>query len=97
LVTPDIPNGAEEQMTSQPKVIFPQYAKGRAGTAFWQPRTLPVGICGSGLIDLLAEMLREGIIDRGGRFSVSHRAYNEFVVAIDGREKPGLRRRTSMS
>jgi len=49
-------------------------------------RTPPVGICGSGLIDLLAEMLREGIIDNGGRFSASHRASNEFVVAMDGRK-----------
>jgi len=31
-------------------------------------------------------MLREGIIDNGGRFSVSHRASNEFVVAMDGRK-----------
>jgi uncharacterized 2Fe-2S/4Fe-4S cluster protein (DUF4445 family) len=46
----------------------------------------PVGICGSGLIDLLAEMLREGIIDSGGRFSASHREPNEFVVAMDGKE-----------
>ncbi len=29
----------------------------------------PVGICGSGLIDILSEMLRTGIIDSTGRFS----------------------------
>jgi uncharacterized 2Fe-2S/4Fe-4S cluster protein (DUF4445 family) len=45
----------------------------------------PVGICGSGLIDLLAGMLREGIIDSSGRFSASHREPNEFIVAMDGK------------
>ena len=43
----------------------------------------PIGICGSGLIDLLAEMLREGIIDQRGRFSEPHRDANEFIVAAD--------------
>jgi uncharacterized 2Fe-2S/4Fe-4S cluster protein (DUF4445 family) len=33
----------------------------------------PLGICGSGLIDLLAGMLREGIIDSSGRFAESYR------------------------
>ena len=46
----------------------------------------PVGICGSGLIDLLAEMVRAGIIDSSGRFSASHRGPNEFVVAMDGKK-----------
>jgi len=45
----------------------------------------PVGVCGSGLIDLLAEMLREGIIDHRGRFAESYREANEFIVALDGR------------
>jgi len=45
----------------------------------------PVGVCGSGLIDLLAEMLREGIIDHRGRFSEPYRETNEFIVALDGR------------
>lgn len=30
---------------------------------------VPIGICGSGLIDLLSEMFRTGIIDSSGRFS----------------------------
>jgi uncharacterized 2Fe-2S/4Fe-4S cluster protein (DUF4445 family) len=46
----------------------------------------PVGICGSGLIDLLAGMLREGIIDSSGRFSASHQELNEFTVAMDGKK-----------
>ena len=44
----------------------------------------PVGICGSGLIDLLAEMLREGIIGENGRLSDPYRATNEFIVTEDG-------------
>jgi uncharacterized 2Fe-2S/4Fe-4S cluster protein (DUF4445 family) len=30
----------------------------------------PLGLCGTGLIDALAEMLRTGLLDRGGRFQV---------------------------
>lgn len=49
----------------------------------------PRGICGSGLIDLLADLLRACIIDRTGRIntSISHeririgRYYPEFVIA----------------
>ncbi|HHW43649.1 DUF4445 domain-containing protein [Desulfofundulus thermobenzoicus] len=37
----------------------------------------PAGICGSGLVDCLAEMLLAGIIDRAGRFKNGQR---EFVV-----------------
>jgi uncharacterized 2Fe-2S/4Fe-4S cluster protein (DUF4445 family) len=44
----------------------------------------PVGICGSGLIDLLAEMLREGIIDDRGRLSEPFRETNEFIIVQDG-------------
>jgi uncharacterized 2Fe-2S/4Fe-4S cluster protein (DUF4445 family) len=46
----------------------------------------PVGICGSGLIDLIAEMLREGIIDDTGRYLEPYRQTNEFAVARDGRQ-----------
>jgi uncharacterized 2Fe-2S/4Fe-4S cluster protein (DUF4445 family) len=46
----------------------------------------PIGICGSGLIDLLAGMLRTGIIDDRGRFSGIHREPNELVVAMDGKK-----------
>jgi uncharacterized 2Fe-2S/4Fe-4S cluster protein (DUF4445 family) len=44
----------------------------------------PIGICGSGLIDLLAEMLKEGVIADGGRFSNPYRERNEFFVSTDG-------------
>ncbi|AEG14787.1 ferredoxin [Desulfofundulus kuznetsovii DSM 6115] len=37
----------------------------------------PVGICGSGLVDCLAELLLTGIVDRAGRFRDGRR---EFVV-----------------
>ena len=43
----------------------------------------PVGICGSGLIDLLAEMLREGIIGQNGRFSEPYQRANEFIIVQD--------------
>jgi len=39
-----------------------------------------IGICGSGLIDLLAEMLRNGIIDREGKLTTPER---EFFVDRD--------------
>ncbi len=41
----------------------------------------PVGICGSGLLDILAELFKQGIIDRTGRFSHD----NKFNVS-DGNE-----------
>jgi len=44
----------------------------------------PIGICGSGLIDLLAEMLREGLIDRRGRFADPFRETNQFIITRDG-------------
>lgn len=36
---------------------------------------LPIGICGSAMIDIVAEMYRAGIIDRQGKFLIS----NEFI------------------
>ncbi|MDR3601162.1 MAG: ASKHA domain-containing protein [Desulfosporosinus sp.] len=35
-------------------------------------RILPVGICGSGLVDCLAKLLEAGIIDRVGNFQMGH-------------------------
>ena len=32
----------------------------------------PVGICGSGILDAVAEMLKAGILDRNGRMSTGH-------------------------
>ena len=43
----------------------------------------PVGVCGSGLIDLLAEALREGIIDERGRLSGRYRQAGEFTLTQD--------------
>ena len=37
----------------------------------------PRGVCGSGLLDCLAEMLRDGIIDRAGRFDPSRPGVRE--------------------
>jgi uncharacterized 2Fe-2S/4Fe-4S cluster protein (DUF4445 family) len=46
----------------------------------------PVGICGSGLIDLLAETLRAGIIDDSGRLSGEYRRAGGFpLTESDGR------------
>ena len=73
--------GAIEEVSLDLETLVPEY------------RTInqikPKGICGSGLIDLLAELLRACIIDRTGRIntSISHervrtgRYYPEFVVA----------------
>lgn len=35
-------------------------------------RVLPIGICGSGLVDCLAKLRRAGIIDRAGNFQIEH-------------------------
>ena len=55
--------GAIEQLTLDPATLTPCY------------RTInnqkPVGICGSGLIDLLAELLRACVIDRTGRINTT--------------------------
>jgi len=37
-------------------------------------KTLPVGICGSGLVDCLSKLLGAGIIDRVGNFQMGHPA-----------------------
>jgi len=42
----------------------------------------PVGICGSGLIDLLGEMYLKGVIDRKGKFNKD--IGNTFLKCIDG-------------
>lgn len=45
---------------------------------------LPVGICGSGLIDVLAEMKRNGIIDSSGKFTESYREKRELKLVDNG-------------
>lgn len=42
----------------------------------------PVGLCGTGLIDTLAEMFLAGLLDRGGRFQVD-RAPDRFPISED--------------
>ncbi len=53
--------------------------------------TKPCGIAGSGLIDAVAEMLKNGIIDYGGRFRVKNHPYIreeggklEYILSKDG-------------
>ena len=54
----------------------------------------PVGICGSGVLDILAEMYSSGILDRGGRILEGHprvhdqNGYREFVL-VDEKEMAG--------
>ncbi|CAA7601844.1 2Fe-2S ferredoxin-type iron-sulfur binding domain protein [Acididesulfobacillus acetoxydans] len=40
-------------------------------------RILPVGICGSGLVDALAKLREAGIIDRAGNFQMEHPSHSE--------------------
>jgi uncharacterized 2Fe-2S/4Fe-4S cluster protein (DUF4445 family) len=54
--------GAIEAVSIDPKTLEPSYQTVGEG--------LPRGICGSGMIDLISEMLITGIIDQQGRFSV---------------------------
>ncbi|MFO7636011.1 MAG: ASKHA domain-containing protein [Clostridia bacterium] len=49
----------------------------------------PVGICGSGVVDIVAELLRNNIIDETGRFDVSSTdpqaaAFSDRVVKFEG-------------
>jgi uncharacterized 2Fe-2S/4Fe-4S cluster protein (DUF4445 family) len=57
----------------------------------------PAGICGSGLISLLGELFRQGIIDRSGRFFkspgagriVEHEGRRAFLLAAAGQARSG--------
>jgi uncharacterized 2Fe-2S/4Fe-4S cluster protein (DUF4445 family) len=55
----------------------------------------PVGICGSGLIDTLAELLGHGIIDRTGKFAGGRERFTlaegERRVYLDGRDLDNLK------
>jgi len=47
----------------------------------------PIGICGSGLIDALAEMLKSGIIDTSGRFNSEYLKISKRIrQGVDGLE-----------
>ncbi len=48
----------------------------------------PVGLCGTGLIDALAQMFLAGLVDRGGRFQVD-RAPGRFQMSCDD-DRPEL-------
>jgi len=52
--------GAIEQVTIDPHSLTPQWV-----TVGGAP---PRGICGSGMIDLMSELLQAGVIDRSGKF-----------------------------
>jgi len=60
-------NGAIEKVRIQGAQIFNQ-------TIGRQP---PAGICGSGILDALAEMYRSGIIDQGGKMNPDHTAVRQ--------------------
>jgi uncharacterized 2Fe-2S/4Fe-4S cluster protein (DUF4445 family) len=57
----------------------------------------PAGICGSGLISLLGELFRQGVIDRSGRFFkppgagriVEHQGRCAFLLAAAGQARSG--------
>jgi uncharacterized 2Fe-2S/4Fe-4S cluster protein (DUF4445 family) len=53
--------GAIEKVTIDPQTLVPTLST--VGDA------PPRGICGSGMIDLIAELLKTGVVDRSGRFS----------------------------
>ena len=53
--------GAIEKVTIDPQTLVPDLST--VGDA------PPRGICGSGMIDLIAELLKTGIVDRSGRFA----------------------------
>ncbi len=55
-------------------------------------RVRPEGLCGSGILDLCAELFRTGIVDRAGRFTsrgggrLRHTERGEAYVVVPGRE-----------
>jgi uncharacterized 2Fe-2S/4Fe-4S cluster protein (DUF4445 family) len=53
--------GAIEKIAIDPETLEPEFST--VGDA------APRGICGSGMIDLISELLKTGIVDRGGKFS----------------------------
>ncbi len=53
--------GAIEKVVLDPETLAPRYS-----TVDDAP---PRGICGSGMIDLMAELVQHGVVDRGGRFN----------------------------
>lgn len=76
--------GAIERITIDPQTLAPAYSTINS--------TKPVGICGSGLIDLLAELLRTCVVDRTGRINLDIQNtrirkgehFPEYVIAWKG-------------
>ena len=52
--------------------------------------TKPVGLCGSGLIDAIAVLLREGVIDQSGRFAAPEKYSDERFTPRLGRNERGM-------
>ncbi|MGA2617503.1 MAG: ASKHA domain-containing protein [Thermoguttaceae bacterium] len=66
--------------------IVPPGLKVSATTIDGRP---PIGVCGTGLIDALAEMFLSGVVDRGGRFQV-HSARGRFRASEED-QRPEFR------
>ncbi len=66
--------GAIEKIAIDPETLLPMVETVGGAT--------PRGICGSGMIDLLSEMLAAGIIDRSGRFELEAR--HERMTRVHG-------------
>jgi len=46
----------------------------------------PIGICGSGIVDAIAYMLKEGIIDETGKFCDKNETYKEYLKEVNGQQ-----------
>lgn len=78
--------GAIEKVKIDPETMEPQYKV--IGKADWhthiEGKINAKGICGSGIIDVIAEMFKAGIIDRSGRF-VMNLGTDRVRLALDGK------------
>ncbi|MGE0085246.1 MAG: ASKHA domain-containing protein [Desulfococcaceae bacterium] len=80
--------GAIEKISIDPKTLAPSYA-----TVGEVP---PRGICGSGMIDLISEMLMTGIIDQRGKFAADsahpriRQEKNERMYILEFAEHTGM-------
>ncbi|MCL6557710.1 MAG: ASKHA domain-containing protein [Firmicutes bacterium] len=63
--------GAIEKIRINPETLEPTYKV--IGKEEWYPqieKTEAKGLCGSGIIDIIAELFKSGIIDKSGRFNL---------------------------
>ena len=78
--------GAIEKVKINPETKEPQYKV--IGKADWhshiEGKINAKGICGSGIIDVIAEMFKAGIIDKSGKF-VMNLGTNRVRLAVDGK------------